>query len=179
MDTRIVVEVVMGGWLLVLTLAVLVLARQLSVVSLRLMRSDGTVDVSEDGPELGSELPVRWRELLAAPASTTLLLLSATCVTCRDVVDGLSKSSPAQPLVVLLSGGNEVAESMAQRLSPLSRVRVVRGELPAEFGADLQIKSVPFGLVVSAEGTVTSKGYVYNAASFVGALVRDEPVGAH
>jgi hypothetical protein len=178
MDTRMVVEVVLGAWLLVLTLAVLVLARQLSVVSLRLMRSGGSVEVSEDGPELGAELPVRWRNLLAAKEPTTLLLLSATCVTCRDVVDGLSRMPPARPLAVLLSGTNEVADSMAERLSRLSQVRVLRGELPAEFGTDLQIKSVPFGLVVT-DGMVTSKGYVYNAASFVGALVRDEPVRVH
>jgi hypothetical protein len=165
------IEIVLSVWLLILTAVVVLLARQLAIVSFRIIRSDqfNSVDVGEDGPELGTEISQSWLTRLGIEDGGTVVVLSATCVTCREVVDGLEGLEPVSHLVFLLSGAGEIADSMRDRLSRVPDVSVVQDRMAETFAEEFSIKSVPFALTVN-DGHVVSKGYVYNAAAFLGAV---------
>jgi hypothetical protein len=140
-------------------------------VSFRIIRSDQvkSVDVGEDGPELGTEINQGWLARLGIENRGIVVVLSATCVTCREVVDGLEGLEPVSNLVFLLSGAGEIADSMSARLSRVAGVTVVQDRMAETFAQEFGIKSVPFALTVD-NGHVVSKGYVYNAAAFLGAV---------
>jgi hypothetical protein len=164
-------EIVLSVWVLALTAVVVLLARQLAIVSFRIIRSDkvNSVDLSEDGPELGTEISQAWLTSLGIDNGATVVVLSATCATCREVVDGLQGLEPVSNLVFLLSGGGEIADSMSDRLSSVAGVTVVQDRMAEAFAEEFGIKSVPFALTVE-NGHVVSKGYVYNAGAFLGAV---------
>lgn len=164
-------EIVLSVWVLVLTLVVVLLARQLSILSFRIIKDDknNSFDFSQDGPELGTELSPTWLASLDLERGGTLVVMSATCESCRQVVDGLHGLGRVPHLVALLSGAGEIADSMAARLSTVDGVTVVRERTAERFAEEFGIKSVPFALTVQG-GRIQSKGFVYNASVFVGAV---------
>jgi hypothetical protein len=163
--------VLTSSWLAGVTLLLILVIRQIGLLTVRLdhIRSESIVgphlDVANDGPEVGSGVP---EEVLAVvpecrSAVSYLLLVSATCSPCRELVQELRRRQLRSEwsIVALVPGPSEVAESLIA-MFPVG-IRCVRDPEAAVLARQqLRIQSTPFVLQIEA-GTVTGKAYLYNA----------------
>jgi hypothetical protein len=149
------------AWLAVLTVVVLVLVRQIGLLTVRLDFA-GTDRVWRDseGPELGSTLPEEVTSRVAGldRGLAYLILLEAGCGPCRILADDLRQSEVIQHRVVaVLRGAGEVADGMAELLPPW--VEVVRDPAAGDIVDRLEIEVTPSAVEVE-DGTVTGKALV-------------------
>ncbi len=123
------------------------------------------MNVDEDGPPVGGELPVEVG--LLAPELTTgrvpVILLSATCSPCREIADKLDGDRVEPGTVALVAGRPELADGVANLLP--SHVRVLRDPCATQVAQLVQISSTPFGLLLDG-GRVVRKGYLHTADDF-------------
>ena len=168
--------VAVGLWLLALTVMMLLVVRQIALLTLRLASRDEVsmppeqaahgehFDVSKDGPGLGHAIS---SELLGtipeAGEVAHVLLVSATCVPCRKLVIGLRRERFAEPVIVLLSGRESVAAGMATLLP--AGVRVIRDPEANELSGLLNIHSAPFAVSIE-RGVVVAKTYLNGPDEF-------------
>jgi len=153
-------------WILVVTLAVVVvaLARQVGTLHLRL-GPRGALEVDTEGPALGEAPPAMpaidaggTRVLVGGPGSARLVVFSSpTCPICREVVPGVSAAAAAAGMVGM-----------------------VLHDPALEHAYD--VPGTPFVLVMDPDGIVRSKGTVNNLEQVEGlidlALRRIEEVPA-
>ena len=153
-------------WILVVTLAVVVvaLARQVGTLHLRL-GPRGALEVDTEGPALGEAPPAMpaidaggTRVLVGGPGSARLVVFSSpTCPICREVVPGVSAAAAAAGMVGM-----------------------VLHDPALEHAYD--VPGTPFVLVMDPDGVVRSKGTVNNLEQVEGlidlALRRIEEVPA-
>ena len=149
-------------WLGVLTLVVVLLVRQVGLLTVRLSMATQAISLDEDGPEIGSNLPEDVTEVMPEGESTYLLLISATCVPCRELVGELEGHRFEQGVVALVPGPEEQAGELASLLPP--DVRVVLDPEATQLAESLDLESTPFALEVES-GTVTRKAHLYGGAS--------------
>lgn len=133
-------------WVLVLTLAVVVvaLARQIGTLHLRL-GPRGALEVDTEGPALGEAPPplpgidaAGARVLVGGPGPARLILFSSpTCPICEEVAPGIGAAASAARMVPIVLNDRE-----------LERVYDVPG--------------TPFVLVMDELGIVRAKGTVNN-----------------
>ena len=149
-------------WLGVLTLVVVLLVRQIGLLTVRLSVADRALSVDNDGPEVGSSVP----EEVALPdleeERAYLLLFSAGCTPCRELVADLGDRRFEQNIVALVPGSEEQASELAALLPP--GIRAVLDPEATSLAESLKIQSTPFALEVE-RGTVTRKAYLYEGAS--------------
>ena len=149
-------------WLGVLTLVVVLLVRQIGLLTVRLSVADRALSVDNDGPEVGSSVP----EEVALPdleeERAYLLLISAGCTPCRELVADLGDRRFEQNIVALVPGSEEQASELAALLPP--GIRAVLDPEATSLAESLEIQSTPFALEVE-RGTVTRKAYLYEGAS--------------
>jgi len=149
-------------WLGVLTLVVVLLVRQIGLLTVRLSVADRALSVDNDGPEVGSSVP----EEVALPdleeERAYLLLISAGCTPCRELVADLGDRRFEQNIVALVPGSEEQASELAALLPP--GIRAVLDPEATSLAESLKIQSTPFALEVE-RGTVTRKAYLYEGAS--------------
>jgi len=149
-------------WLGVLTLVVVLLVRQIGLLTVRLSVADRALSVDNDGPEVGSSVP----EDVALPdleeERAYLLLFSAGCTPCRELVADLGDRRFEQNIVALVPGSEEQASELAALLPP--GIRAVLDPEATSLAESLKIQSTPFALEVE-RGTVTRKAYLYEGAS--------------
>ena len=149
-------------WLGVLTLVVVLLVRQVGLLTVRLSVATQAISLDEDGPEIGSDLPEDVTEVMPEGESAYLLLISATCVPCRELVGELEGHRFEQTVVALVPGPDEQAGELASLLP--QDVRVVLDPEATQLAESLDLESTPF--VLEAEsGTVTRKAHLYGGAS--------------
>lgn len=153
-------------WLGILTLLTLLIVRQIGLLTVRLDYARGPAfDPEADGLAIGTTVPSEARAALPELASepVVLLVVSATCSPCREVVDGLAGQLPAgaeRQLVALVAGDEAMADGLVALLP--SGVRSVRDPQATAIATGLGIKSTPFALAVEG-GAVTGKAYVHHA----------------
>jgi len=149
-------------WLGVLTLVVVLLVRQIGLLTVRLSVADRALSVDNDGPEVGSSVP----EEVALPdleeERAYLLLISAGCTPCRELVADLGDRRFEQNIVALVPGSEEQASELAALLPP--GIRAVLDPEASSLAESLKIQSTPFALEVE-RGTITRKAYLYEGAS--------------
>ena len=149
-------------WLGVLTLVVVLLVRQIGLLTVRLSVADRALSVDNDGPEVGSSVP----EDVALPdleeERAYLLLFSAGCTPCRELVADLGDRRFEQNIVALVPGSEEQASELAALLPP--GIRAVLDPEASSLAESLKIQSTPFALEVE-RGTITRKAYLYEGAS--------------
>lgn len=142
-------------WLAVLSFAVLLLTRQVGLITVRLALVSPRFAVSEDGVPIGSRLSDDISSRLQAGRSAVaVLLLSATCDSCRTLAEGLHNRGFDNSLSVLVAGTPALAREVVQALPSGVDVRVEPEA--SEFARALQLETVPFGLTVE-HGYVTEK----------------------
>lgn len=155
--------VLAGLWLGALTLVVLLLVRQLGLVTLRLDMVGGAATPPADGPEIGSEIPPDVIGSLPqlAEGLTYLLLISPTCVPCRELAPQLGTVRLEGRVVALVPGRPEVADDMVAQL-PRS-FAVMRDPEAAAVAERLGLELTPAALEVE-DGVVSGKAYLTRAA---------------
>ncbi len=158
-----------GVWLLALSLAVLILLREVALLRVRFdLGLGGTrFQVGADGLEIGKPLPEAMRDLLPVAyeaAPFYVLLLSATCTPCRAVVSELRDLMVPAPVTVALSGSGPPADALVELLPPA--FGVVRGSTAEDIATLLAVRSTPFVMQLEA-GQVTGKAYVRAGADLL------------
>jgi hypothetical protein len=153
-----------GMWLAILSVMVLVLVRQLAVITVRL--TEGIASASmKGGLTVGMEAPQNVRdalpELRAGP--TFLLLTSATCGPCQELVSELGTLDPQPNAVALLPGHARAADAL-HRLFP-AWIRVIRDPEAYALSQSLQIDSTPFGMALDGD-RVVAKAHLKRATDF-------------
>src|SRR5215218_1023644 len=109
-------------WLGVLTFVVVLLVRQVGLLTVRLSMATQAISLDDDGPEVGSILPEDVAEVMPDGERAYLLLISASCEPCRELVAELDGHHFEQSVVALVPGRQEQASELAALLPPGIRV---------------------------------------------------------
>jgi hypothetical protein len=151
-------------WLGALTLIVVLLVRQIGLLTVRLNVASQALSLDDDGPEVGSNVPEEVASVLPGLEGERayLLLVSASCEPCRELVADLGEHRFEQNVVALVPGREEQASEIAALLP--SGVRVVLDPKATRLAEVLELESTPFALEVE-RGTVTRKAYLHAGAS--------------
>ena len=157
-------------WLAVLTLGLLLVVRQIALLTIRLDENMSHIAPNDDGLDVGHDIPDAAAAALPEAASGVayVILISSSCGTCRELVADLPATLPA-PAVVLLTGHGKVADALDELIP--ATFRVVRDPDAADLAGQLKITTTPFALEIETR-TVTAKSYLH-AASDLEALVRN------
>jgi hypothetical protein len=157
-------------WLGVLTLVVILLVRQIGLLTVRLSVAGEATPLDNDGPEIGSSVPEDVAEVLPDQAEehAYLLLISSTCTPCWELVSDLGQRRFEQNVVALVPGHGEKAGELAALLP--SGIQTVLDPEATRLAGALQLESTPFALEVE-HGTVTRKAYLHEGASDLIAFV--------
>lgn len=166
------VALVLGmAWMATLTLVLVLTVRQIVLLTARLDAARGAINMSADGLEIG--LPVPREVLDVVPEADHdigyVLLLSASCTPCRELIPHLAGIRSVATITTLVPGPKEAVESIVGALP--QHYRVVRDPLAAIVAQHLALESTPFAMQIE-RGIVTGKAYLHSAkdlASFVDA----------
>jgi hypothetical protein len=158
----IVALVLVCAWLGVLTFVVMLLVRQVGLLTVRLSMATQAISLDDDGPAIGSSLPEDVAEVMPEDEAAYLLLISAGCDPCRELVVELDGHGFEQSIVALVPGRQEQSRELAALLPP--SIRVVFDPEATELAESLDLESTPFALEVD-RGTVTRKVHLYGGAS--------------
>ncbi len=157
-------------WLGVLTLVVVLLVRQIGLLTVRLSVAGEATPLDNDGLEVGSSVPEDVAVVLPDQAEehAYLLLVSSTCTPCWELVADLGERRFEQKIVALVPGHGEKAGELAALLP--SDIQVVLDPDASRLAGALQLESTPFVLEVE-HGTVTRKAFLHEGASDLIAFV--------
>jgi hypothetical protein len=149
-------------WLGILTFVVMLLVRQVGLLTVRVSMATQAMSLDDDGPDIGSSLPEDVAEVMPERERAYLLLISAGCEPCRELVAELDGHRFEQKMVALVPGNQEQAGELAALLPP--GIRVVLDPEATQLAESLDLESTPFALEVE-NGTVISKVHVFGGAS--------------
>ena len=157
-------------WLGVLTLVVILLVRQIGLLTVRLSVAGGATSLDDDGPDVGSSVPEDVAAVLPDRAAERafLLLISSSCTPCRELVVDLGEHRFEQKVVALVPGPEEQSGELAALLP--SGIGVVLDPEATRLAGALQLESTPFVLEVE-QGTITSKAFLHEGVSDLIAFV--------
>jgi hypothetical protein len=158
----IVALVLVCAWLGILTFVVMLLVRQVGLLTVRLSMATQAMSLDDDGPEIGSSLPEDVAEVMPEGERAYLLLISAGCDPCRELVAELDGRRFEQNVVALVPGRQEQAAELAALLPP--DIRVVLDPEATDLAESLGLESTPFALEVES-ATVIRKVHLYGGAS--------------
>ena len=159
-------------WLGILTLVVVLLVRQIGLLTVRLSVASQAFSLDNDGPEVGSSLPEEVTSVVPElmEERAFLLLISSSCTPCRELVSDLQGEQrfEEQKIVALVPGHEDQAREIAALLP--SGIRVVLDPDAARLAEALDLESTPFALEVE-RGTVARKAFLHEGASDLLAFV--------
>lgn len=147
-----------GVWLAIVSFVVLLLVRQLGLLTVLVQQGGPPVVMDQDGLDVGEKIPDEV--LTALPLNgepTYVLLLSTTCGPCRELADDLNGTDVDAPLVALIAGADELADALVDMLP--NDFHVVRDPDATSLARSLRMNSSPFAMELQTD-TVTGKGYV-------------------
>jgi hypothetical protein len=159
-------------WLGVLTLVVVLLVRQIGLLTVRLSVASQAFSLDNDGPEVGSSLPEEVTSVVPElmEERSYLLLISSSCTPCRELVSDLQGEQrfEEQKIVALVPGHEDQAREMAALLP--SGIRVVLDPDAARVAGAIDLESTPFAVEVE-RGMVTRKVFLHEGAADLVAFV--------
>lgn len=163
---EIVLIVFAGMWLLVLSLVTILVIRQIALISVRLDQNMQTVVPEEDGLDVGSEVPSEIRLLIPELDDTLhyVMLISATCETCRELAPKFKGLGLDIPVTVLVPGNSVAARELAAELP--SEWRVLYDPLATDVANRLGITLTPFMIQVQWS-IVNGKAYLHSEDDLV------------
>ncbi len=154
-------------WLSLLTFVILLLVRQIGLITVRLDRERDDARPVSDGLEMGSEVPAQVAELIEpgeAESPAFVLVLAAICNPCRDLLEGLDGFAPRSPIVALVSGPEAPARALAETIPPY--ITAVRDPEADRAIRALEIGTTPFVFEVRAN-RVAAKAALRGADHFI------------
>jgi hypothetical protein len=149
-------------WLGVLTFVVILLVRQVGLLTVRVSIATRATSLDEDGPEIGSSLPEDVAEVMPEKERAYLLLISEGCDPCRELVAELDGHRFEQNMVALVPGREEQAAELAALLP--QNMKAVLDPDAIQMVESLDLESTPFVLEVE-DGVVTRKVHLFGGAS--------------
>lgn len=167
------VLILFGIWLGILTLVMILVVRQIALLTVRFSLMGNTFSLANDGPGVGSPLPEMMKAMLPEIEweRAHILSLSANCTPCRVLAAELNGHRFKSPIIALLAGPRELADGLALSL-PLD-FRIVRDPDATALAQALQIKSIPFAVAVE-NGVCVRKAYMHSSADFVAVVESSE-----
>jgi len=154
---------VLGALTLVTALTVILLIRQIGLLTIRVSSLVPHFDISTDGIGLGESLPAavadRWPGLVEG--IHFLLLLSASCEPCRALVAELSAGRDAPHGYVVVAGRRQLADDLIRQLPKGIVSEADPGA--SDMAESLAVTSTPFAFLVS-DGVVAAKGTVQSVS---------------
>jgi hypothetical protein len=159
--------VLVTAWLALISLLVLLLVRQVGLITVRLDRARSAGAPVADGLAVGDRLPSEVTDRLAGTLADTrayLLVLGAVCQPCRQLLDDLRDARFDAPVHAVVSGSAEHAEAVLE-LVP-ETMQPVREPAATAIVRALEIESTPFVFEVR-DGQVTAKAMVRGAEHFL------------
>ena len=154
--------VLVCAWLGVLTFVVMLLVRQVGLLTVRVSIATRATSLDEDGPEIGTTLPEDVAEVMPEKERAYLLLISEGCDPCRELVAELGGHRFEQKIVALVPGREEQAAELAALLP--SDIKVVLDPEAIQLVESLDLESTPFVLEVE-DGIVTRKVHLFGGAT--------------
>jgi hypothetical protein len=154
--------VLVCAWLGVLTFVVMLLVRQVGLLTVRVSIATRATSLDEDGPEIGTSLPEDVAEVMPEKERAYLLLISEGCDPCRELVAELDGHRFEQKIVALVPGREEQAAELAALLP--SNIKVVLDPEAIQLVESLDLESTPFVLEVE-DGIVTRKVHLFGGAT--------------
>ena len=154
--------VLVCAWLGVLTFVVMLLVRQVGLLTVRVSIATRATSLDEDGPEIGTSLPEDVAEVMPEKERAYLLLISEGCDPCRELVAELDGHRFEQKIVALVPGREEQAAELAALLP--SDIKVVLDPEAIQLVESLDLESTPFVLEVE-DGIVTRKVHLFGGAT--------------
>lgn len=141
--------IVFGCWLALLTCVIVLIFRQLALITERLEFIGPGVTMFQDGPADNTELPDSVATPLALkPEAAWIILLSATCSTCHDIAGDFAQHGlPSKERWIALVPGEGGHQDELIRLLP-DAVDVITGDTGYAVSSELQIERSPFLLAV-------------------------------
>ncbi len=160
---ELVALVVVCVWLAALTLVVLLLVRQLGMVTLRLDLVGNQAPMPADGPGIGEELPAEVTDHLPelAQGRRFLLLISPTCVPCHEIAPRLAEVTVSEPVTALVPGRRELAEELTAMLP--ETYQVVEDPVATQVAQTLRLERTP-SAVELRDGVINGKAYLFQAS---------------
>jgi hypothetical protein len=144
-----------ASWLLVLTLVVILLVREIAVLRLGGREPASSPALPEDGLMIGSPAPAALARAIGdLPDVSYLLLLSGGCRGCVELAAGLGDAEFAERLVAVIQGPPEATEDIAKLLPPW--IEQVRGDQAEEIFTELEMRTTPSAFQLEA-GEITGK----------------------
>lgn len=150
-------------WLGGLTFVLLLVIRQVELITLRLDIPGQITQLPANGPDAGTVLSaeVIERHPEFEQGLVYILLASPTCVPCREVVPDLSSVDVPGRVFALLPGSRQLVDDFIP-LVP-STYDVIRDPLATETANLLSMERTPSVLEVE-DGVVTGKAYLFEAS---------------
>lgn len=156
-------------WLVILTLIIVLVVRQVGLLLVHLSLAPmtnitspaSTIALDEDGPAIGSQVPEEIMNRIPTDkgSPTTIMLISAICIPCHELVKALRDHTINTPLVALVTGHAPLADDLAALLPP--HAHVIHDPDAVDIANRLDIHSTPFGFVVYSR-EVVHKSYLRN-----------------
>jgi hypothetical protein len=152
------VVALLAVWLGAISVAVLLVIRQISLLTVRLGYVSPHTVTDDHGPAIGSAVPAQASELLGLNGEgRAVVFLSSTCGPCRDFATGASPNHLGDDTSVLISGREELALGVAALLP--SGTEPLLDPTSREIAAALGVEMVPFALYIS-DGRIRGKSYL-------------------
>lgn len=153
-------------WLGLLTLVVILLVRQVAVMTGRFEMGMPRFSPATDGLVIGKAVPQAVADAIPALNSEVvyIMLLSATCGPCRELVPQFERQHLPEKFVALLAGRAEVAAGLAELLP--AWIQVIRDPLATSLAKELEIQSTPFAMEIEG-GHITGKAYLYGISDLL------------
>lgn len=165
--------VIVAVWLAALSLVLLLVVRQMGLMTVRLSFAAPHRPADDAGLDIGTVVPDDIAGLVGGENgfSRTLLFLSATCATCRSIASSLTPSDISDDATILIAGERGRAEGI-DRLLPDGGRRLFEPQA-SRISIGLSVDTVPFGLRIE-HGVIASKAYLNSRADLARLVVGDQ-----
>jgi hypothetical protein len=171
-----------AAWMAVLSLIILLLVRQIGILTVRLERDEQPPEHAYGGIEIGRTVPTAVADALPPlnGDATYVLLVGASCPPCRELATDLELPAAAGRVIVALTGPDQLATAFCDLLP--DGVEVVVDPDASVVHEGLSVSTTPFAVELTGQ-TVTGKAVVRGAAHLhafmtkpdAPGVVRDQP----
>lgn len=152
-------------WGSILTMAVLVLVREIAILRIRLELMGNAASRRNDGLDLGRPVPAEV--LQALPMLSTnrvfVLIVSSICSACVELAPQFRERRLPVEIKVLLTGTGVPADALAAEFP--GQFTILRDPLATPLAKALAVQSTPFVLAIE-HGRVVGKAYVHTVRDF-------------
>lgn len=163
--TGVIALISVCAWMLILSAAVILLIRQVGLITTRLDLFAAGIAVSPavSGPRIGEDASNALKDsgISAYGGDVYILYLSSHCATCRDIVATLPNelNGSVRSTVAVITGEERIATALADSLPKW--MRSISGACAEELVADLHLSYAPFLVALNEHGIVTNKSHVF------------------